>query len=101
MNELQRQFPDLPDWEKLYQQQQVESMPWYNPILDTDLEQALKKLKLERGTILDIGTGPGTQAIALAQRGFRVTATDISETAIAKAKNQAQAKGLNIFFSNR
>jgi cyclopropane fatty-acyl-phospholipid synthase-like methyltransferase len=98
VNELQRQFPDLPDWEKLYQQQQVESMPWYNPILDTDLEQALKKLKLERGTILDIGTGPGTQAIALAQRGFRVTATDISETAITKAKNQAQAKGLNIFF---
>ncbi len=95
MNKLQRQFPD---WEKLYQQQQVESMPWYNPILDADLEQALNKLKLETGTVLDLGTGPGTQAIALAQRGFQVTATDISETAIAKAKNEAQAKGLNISF---
>ncbi len=36
---------------------------------------------------MDLGTGPGTQAIQLAKQGFDVTATDLSENAILKAKN--------------
>ncbi len=35
------------------------------------------------------GTGPGTQAFQLAKRGFDVTATDLSENAIAMAKKQS------------
>jgi SAM-dependent methyltransferase len=61
-------------------------MPWYNPNLDADLEQELEKRKIRSGTFLDLGTGPGTQAIELAKRGFRVTGTDISAPAIEKAK---------------
>lgn len=91
----QREFPN---WEQLYQEKNVESMPWFNPKLDVDLEQALLKLNSDTGTGLDLGTGPGTQAIALAQRGFKVTATDISETAIQQASNQAKQKGLDIVF---
>ena len=88
---------DFPDWEKLYQDQSVESMPWFNPNLDPDLDQALTKLNLHTtSTALDLGTGPGTQAMALAQRGFQVTATDLSSTAIEKAQALAQEKGLNI-----
>jgi len=89
----QRQFPD---WEKLYQDQNVESMPWFNPDLDPDLDQALTKLNLHTGTALDLGTGPGTQAMALAARGFKVTGTDISSTAIEKAQAVAKEKGLDI-----
>jgi 2-polyprenyl-3-methyl-5-hydroxy-6-metoxy-1,4-benzoquinol methylase len=51
-----------------------------------------------QGTALDLGTGPGTQAMALAERGFQVTATDLSVTAIQKAQKQAQEKGLNVSF---
>ncbi|HAA30402.1 MAG TPA: class I SAM-dependent methyltransferase [Cyanobacteria bacterium UBA8553] len=92
----QREFPD---WEKLYQDQNVESMPWFNPNLDPDLDQALTKLNLHTtSTALDLGTGPGTQAMALAQRGFQVTAIDLSSTAIEKAQALAQEKGLNIFW---
>ncbi|HEY9638079.1 MAG TPA: class I SAM-dependent methyltransferase [Coleofasciculaceae cyanobacterium] len=91
----QREFPD---WEQLYQTQDVESMPWFNPDLDLDLEQALTSLNLHTGRALDLGTGPATQAIALAQRGFKVTATDISATAIEKALVKAKEKGLDIFF---
>lgn len=58
-------------------------MPWFNPELDEDLENALDELGLRSGSALDLGTGPGTQAIHLARRGFDVTATDISETASA------------------
>ncbi len=91
----QREFPD---WEQLYQEKAVESMPWFNPDLDPDLEQALTRLQLQQGTVLDLGTGPGTQAIALAKRGFQVTATDLSTTAVDQAQARAQAQGLQIAF---
>jgi cyclopropane fatty-acyl-phospholipid synthase-like methyltransferase len=91
----QREFPD---WEQLYQDKNVESMPWFNPDLDPDLDQALTKLNLHAGTALDLGTGPGTQAIALAERGFQVTATDLSGTAVQQALDKAKGKGLDISF---
>jgi cyclopropane fatty-acyl-phospholipid synthase-like methyltransferase len=91
----QREFPD---WEQLYQNQNVESMPWFNPELDLDLDEALTKLNLHTGTALDLGTGPGTQAMALAERGFKVTATDISDTAVQKALAKAKEKNLDISF---
>lgn len=68
----------LPDWEQLYQQEPVEQMPWYYTQLDHDVARTLAEFKWTTGSLLDWGTGPGTQAIALAQRGFKVTATDIS-----------------------
>ena len=89
----QREFPD---WEQLYQDKNIESMPWFNPDLDPDLDQALTQLNLHSSTALDLGTGPGTQAMALAQRGFKITATDLSATAIKKAQTIAQEKGLDI-----
>ena len=77
----------IPDWETLYKNQQVESMPWYNENLDADLEEELDKRKINQGKFLDLGTGPGTQAIKLHERGLNVTATDLSETAIKKAQS--------------
>jgi 2-polyprenyl-3-methyl-5-hydroxy-6-metoxy-1,4-benzoquinol methylase len=91
----QREFPD---WEQLYRNQDVESMPWFNPELDLDLDEALTNLNIQTGTALDLGTGPGTQAMALAERGFEVTATDLSETAIEKALAKAKEKSLDICF---
>jgi cyclopropane fatty-acyl-phospholipid synthase-like methyltransferase len=64
--------------------------------LDEDLEKALGELGLRSGSALDLGTGPGTQAIHLAWRGFAVTATDISEAAIHMAGEKAQKKRLEI-----
>src|SRR5262245_5909905 len=87
---------EFPRWEELYQQQEVESMPWFNPELDEDLEKALDELGLRGGSALDLGTGPGTQAIHLARRGFAATATDISEAAIRLASEKAQNEGLEI-----
>jgi 2-polyprenyl-3-methyl-5-hydroxy-6-metoxy-1,4-benzoquinol methylase len=73
---------EFPQWEELYQQQEIESMLWFNPELDKDLEKAPDELGLRSGSALDLGTGPGTQAMRLARRGFDVTAPDISEAAI-------------------
>jgi cyclopropane fatty-acyl-phospholipid synthase-like methyltransferase len=96
MNMSEDEKHEFPHWEKLYQEQEIESMPWFNPELDEDLENALDEIGLQRGSALDLGTGPGTQAMELARRGFTVTATDISEAAIRLASEKAQKQRLEI-----
>jgi len=73
------------DWDVYYKENKVEGMPWYNANLDSNLENYIKLNNLSGGKFLDLGTGPGTQAIQLEQLGFDVTGTDISENAIIKA----------------
>src|SRR5918911_5361174 len=77
---------EFPDWETLYKTQKVETMPWYNENLDSDLEEALHRRKITNGKFLDLGTGPATQAMWLAKRGFNVTGSDLSESAVNRAK---------------
>jgi len=89
----QRQFPG---WDAMYQQQAIETMPWFYAELDDDLRQALDQLGLRDGSALDLGTGPGTQAMQLARRGFAVTAADISEAAIRLARATAEAQGITV-----
>ncbi|HLY18677.1 MAG TPA: class I SAM-dependent methyltransferase [Bryobacteraceae bacterium] len=48
--------------------------------------------------ILDAACGIGTQAIGLAMRGHRVTASDLSEAAIVRARAEAAARKLSIPF---
>lgn len=76
---------NFPDWNNLYSSQNVETMPWYNENLDSDLEEELKRRKISKGRILDLGTGPATQAIQLAKRGLHVTGSDVSDPAINRA----------------
>ncbi len=88
------QQPVFPGWEERYQHQAVETMPWFYSELDDDLRQTLEQLGLQGGRALDLGSGPGTQAMQLAQRGFDVTATDISAAAVQLAREKAKAQGL-------
>ncbi len=85
-------------WEDVYQQLDVEEMPWFSPKLDRDVEKALLEYNINRGTAIDIGTGPGTHAIALAKLGFKVTGTDVSETAIRKARIRASEEEVKVTF---
>ena len=50
-------------------------------------------------TVLDAPCGIGTQAIGLAQSGFRVTASDLSFEEISRAKREAVARNVDIAFS--
>jgi ubiquinone/menaquinone biosynthesis C-methylase UbiE len=50
-------------------------------------------------TVLDVGTGTGRAAIALARRGARVTGVDASAEMLAVAARQAQAAGVDVSFS--
>lgn len=47
-------------------------------------------------TVLDAAAGIGTQALGLAARGYRVTASDISSGAVDRARREAELRGLEI-----
>ncbi|HEU0292602.1 MAG TPA: class I SAM-dependent methyltransferase [Anaerolineales bacterium] len=49
-------------------------------------------------SILDAACGIGTQTIGLAQKGYELTASDISSSEIEKARQEASKRNLNIAF---
>src|SRR3954447_9701012 len=51
---------------------------------------------LAPGSALDVGSGEGADALWLAQRGWRVTALDISPVALARAEGNARTLGLQV-----
>jgi len=77
---------NLPDWDSFYKETDVKEMPWYEQNLDADLAHQINFMNLKEGKFLDLGTGPGTQAIELAKLGFESTGADISKNAIIKAQ---------------
>ncbi|WP_437674587.1 class I SAM-dependent methyltransferase [Sorangium sp. So ce131] len=89
---------NFPDWQELYRTTPNESLPWYHERLDADLEQALERWHVASGRALDLGTGPGTQALALAGRGFEVTGSDLSHAAVEKAAALAAERGASVRF---
>lgn len=80
--------PDFTEeyWESHYREPDHESHEWVpNPHLLALADG------LQTGSALDAGCGEGADAIALAQRGWRVTGVDISATAVEKATSTAAA----------
>ena len=49
--------------------------------------------------ILDSACGIGTQALGFARCGHAVTASDLSEASVSRAKNEAEVRGLDISFT--
>ena len=98
----------LEDWNKqkwerkqhaMYETHAQNKWPWFNDQLDQDISEYLVANGLHGQDILDLGTCSGSQAIELARRGHRVVGTEISETALEKAKLAAAAEtGLAISF---
>ena len=88
----------LPTWDDYYKNEKIEKMPWYNEKLDFDLEDELNARQLNKGIFLDLGTGPGTQAMQLTKKGFNVIGSDISETVIKRNKIIYENKYPNLEF---
>jgi cyclopropane fatty-acyl-phospholipid synthase-like methyltransferase len=82
---MERKIVNIDSWEQVYRDNEPEELLWYSRELDPDLREEVAKRKIEKGRFLDIGTGPGTQALELSRMGFDVVGSDISETAIKKA----------------
>jgi 2-polyprenyl-3-methyl-5-hydroxy-6-metoxy-1,4-benzoquinol methylase len=76
----------FPDWDELYTRREMTTMPWYWKELDEDIVETFQERNIKMGTLLDLGCGPGYQAVLLGNLGFTVTASDIARSAIEKAK---------------
>lgn len=76
----------LPSWDDFYKENDIENMPWFYEKLDKDVYDEIISKNLSSGKFLDLGTGPGTQAMQLDNLGFDVTGSDLSVTAINRAK---------------
>ena len=77
---------EFPSWDDYYKENDVEKMPWYEKDLDLDLKEEIELKNLHNGKFLDLGTGPGTQAMQISNLGFDVTGSDLSNSAIERAK---------------
>ena len=77
---------EFPSWDDYYKENDVEKMPWYEKNLDLDLKEEIELKNLHSGKFLDLGTGPGTQAMQISNLGFDVTGSDLSNSAIERAK---------------
>lgn len=77
--------PKAEFWDRIYAQP-VSALLWHCATLDPDLAAALKQ---GRGRLLDLGCGLGTVAIAAAQLGYQVAASDVSTAALTLARAAA------------
>ncbi len=74
-----------PCWDERYRQ---DRLPWDTGRPDTYLVRLVSAWPKIHGRVLEIGCGTGTNLIWLARQGFRVTGLDVSEEAIAIARQR-------------
>jgi 2-polyprenyl-3-methyl-5-hydroxy-6-metoxy-1,4-benzoquinol methylase/3-polyprenyl-4-hydroxybenzoate decarboxylase len=80
-------------WEAVYRkataaEPSLHLLPWASASCDADIANALTE-HAPRGRLLDIGCGLGQVARHAARAGYRVVATDVSESALAYARDLA------------
>ncbi len=75
-------------WEQFYAEREQVWSGRPNVVLVEEIEG------LSPGTALDLGCGEGADAIWLASRGWRVTASDIAQVALDRAAEHAAAAGV-------
>ncbi len=88
-----------PFWESFYEDRDKD-VPFFKANgPDENLAEYMEKgLKPER--VLEIGCGPGRNAIFMAQNGAKVDAIDLSERAIAWARERGAEAGAGIHFES-
>jgi SAM-dependent methyltransferase len=84
-------------WDRFYADRD-RPIPFFAPGADENLESWLNQDLLRGGRALDLGCGPGRNALRLAAAGFTVDAVDISPAAVAWARERATHTGADIRF---
>jgi SAM-dependent methyltransferase len=79
-----------PDWDQRYAEAERVWSGRPNSALVAEVEG------LPPGRALDVGCGEGADAIWLAQRGWEVTALDVSQVALDRARAAAEAAGAEV-----
>ena len=81
-------------WEETYRQTPPGDLPWNAGMADSDLRDFLKAIQMSPGKAYDLGCGPGNDVAFLAKEGWKVTAVDISPTAVKLAREAAAKAGM-------
>ncbi|WP_407839314.1 class I SAM-dependent methyltransferase [Streptomyces sp. DSM 116496] len=85
-------------WDGFYADR-ARPVPFFAAKPDENLVSCLDRgLVPAGGRALDLGCGPGRNALHLAARGFEVDAVDLSPTALAWAEERARAAGARVRF---
>src|SRR5262245_16453477 len=72
--------------------------PWDSGRVSAELVRRVAHAKISPRRAVELGCGTGTNAVWLAQRGFDVTAIDISPTAVQRARQRAADSGVEVHF---
>ncbi len=72
--------------------------PWDTGRVDRSLPRVLSRFDIAPCAALEVGCGTGTNAIWLAEQGFRVTSTDVSPLAIAEAETKTRKHNPGVTF---
>ncbi|WP_306316317.1 MULTISPECIES: class I SAM-dependent methyltransferase [unclassified Streptomyces] len=87
------------DWWDRFYADRGRDVPFFVDAADENLAAHLDTgLIRPRGRALDLGCGPGRNAVHLAARGFDVDAVDLSGTAVAWGRERAAAAGVAVRF---
>jgi ubiquinone/menaquinone biosynthesis C-methylase UbiE len=86
------------DWDRVYREYPLEELPWELGKPRKILVDLVEGSSIKPCKTLDICCGAGTNTVYLAQRGFDVTAVDISKQAIKYAGQKARNAGVEIQF---
>jgi SAM-dependent methyltransferase len=84
-------------WDQFYADRDRE-VPFFVAKPDENLVSYLERGLLTPGRALDLGCGPGRNALHLAAAGFAVDAVDLSPTALAWARERAREQGVEVRF---
>jgi len=86
------------DWDNRYRSG---DLPWDTQRPSSELRRVLEANEARfatPGRAIELGCGAGTNAICLAEHGFRVTAVDLSALAIDRARQRGQTAGVRVDF---
>jgi ubiquinone/menaquinone biosynthesis C-methylase UbiE len=89
---------DYGEWDRIYRAYPLKELPWELGRPRKVLVEMVEKGLIKKGKALDICCGAGTNALYLAEKGFQVTAIDISYKAIEYAKEKAERASAEIQF---
>lgn len=84
-------------WNGFYEDRE-KGIPFFENLPDENLVAYFERGLLDPGKVLELGCGPGRNAIYLAQKGCSVDAVDLSQEALTWGKERAQEKNVQVNF---
>lgn len=86
-----------PFWNQFYSDRGKE-VPFFANVPDENLVSYFDRNMIQKGKVLELGCGPGRNALYLAKTGCEVDAVDLSEEGIKWAEERAAKQNISVHF---